>query len=217
MANGHVYSAPKAGDAVLGSQLADTLHGAANSGRIDGGAGLDTILYQGTAGSYKITHGAAGFTVSHGAAGTADTLVNVERIKFADATVALDIDGVGGQAYRIYQAAFDRTPDSGGLGFWIGAMDKGVTLAAVAQGFVDSQEFKDMYSSVVSNSDLVTRFYEHVLHRAPEKDGLEFWVGVLDQHAASVAAVLVAISESNENQAGLAPVIGNGFAYTPYG
>jgi hypothetical protein len=217
MANGHVYVAPKAAGAVLGSQLADTLHGAVNNGRIDGGGGLDTVLYQGTSSTYKITHGAAGFTVSHGNVATADTLVNVERIKFADATVALDINGVGGQAYRIYQAAFDRTPDGGGLGFWISAMDKGVTLAAVAQGFVDSKEFKDMYASVTSNSDLVNKFYEHVLHRAPEKGGFEFWVGVLDQHAASVADVLVAISESNENQAGLAPVIGNGFAYTPYG
>jgi hypothetical protein len=193
------------------------MHGAANNGRIDGGGGLDTVQYQGSASTYKITHGAAGFTVSHGNAATADTLVNVERIKFADATVALDIDGVGGQAYRIYQAAFDRTPDSGGLGFWIGAMDKGVTLAAVAQGFVDSREFKDMYASATSNADLVNMFYEHVLHRAPEKDGFDFWVGVLDQHAASVADVLVAISESNENQTGLAPVIGNGFTYTPYG
>jgi hypothetical protein len=217
MDNGHVYSAPKAAGAVLGSQLADTLHGAANSSRIDGGGGLDTVLYQGASSTYKITHGAAGFTVSHGNAATADALVNVERIKFADATVALDIDGVGGQAYRIYQAAFDRTPDSGGLGFWISAMDKGVTLAAVAQGFVDSKEFKDMYASATSNADLVNKFYEHVLHRAPEKGGFEFWVGVLDQHAASVADVLVAISESNENQTGLAPVIGNGFAYTPYG
>jgi hypothetical protein len=74
----------------------------------------------------------------------------------------------GGQAYRVYQAAFNRTPDLGGLGFWIGAMDKGVSLADVANGFT-----------------------------LPE--------------------VLVGISESPENQAGVIGVIQNGIGYTPYG
>jgi hypothetical protein len=217
MANGHIYVAPKAGDAVLGSAFADTMHGAANSGRIDGGGGLDTVIYNGAASEYKMTRGAAGFTIGHGVSATVDSLVNVERLKFRDAAVALDIDGVGGQAYRIYQAAFDRVPDSGGLGFWIAAMDRGTTLASVAKGFVDSKEFSDMYGTAPANTDLVGKFYEHVLHRPAEKDGLAFWVGVLDSHAASVPDVLVAISESNENQAALAALIGNGFAYTPYG
>jgi hypothetical protein len=218
MANGHVYSAPtKPGEAVLGSQLADTLHGAANGNHLDGAGGLDTIVYRGAYGAYHVAHGAAGFTVSKSTAATADTLVNVERLKFDDATIALDIGGVGGQAYRIYQAAFDRAPDSVGLGFWIAAMDHGTSLSAVAQGFVDSKEFKDLYGAAPSNADIVGKFYEHVLHRAPEKAGYDFWVSVLDQHQARTVDVLVAISESAENQAGLAPVIGNGFAYTPYG
>jgi hypothetical protein len=217
MANGHVYGAPNPGEAVLGSQLADSLHGAANSGKIDGGAGLDTVVYQGAYSGYTVLHSAGGFSVGKGAAATADTLVNIERIKFADATVALDIDGVGGQAYRIFQAAFDRAPDSVGLGFWIAAMDKGASLASVAQGFVDSKEFTDMYGAAPTNADLVGKFYEHVLHRAPEKAGYDFWLGVLDNHSATAVDVLVGISESAENHAGLAAVIGNGFAYTPYG
>jgi hypothetical protein len=96
-------------------------------------------------------------------------------------------------------------------------MDHGTPLASVAKGFVDSKEFQDMYGSAPTNVDLVGKFYEHVLHRPAEKGGFDFWVGVLDSHAASVADVLMAISESNENQAALAAVIGNGFAYTPYG
>ncbi|MGZ5199954.1 MAG: DUF4214 domain-containing protein [Telluria sp.] len=217
MANGHVYSAPNPGEAVLGSQLADTLRGAANSGHIDGAGGLDTVVYKGSYAAYQVAHSAAGFTVAHGTAASADTLANVERLKFDDATVALDIGGVGGQAYRIYQAAFDRVPDSVGLGFWIAAMDHGAGLSAVAQGFVDSKEFKDLYGAAPSSAELVGKIYEHVLHRAPEQGGYDFWVSVLDQHKASTVDVLVGISESAENQAGLAPVIGNGFAYTPYG
>lgn len=217
MTNGHVYVAPKPGESVLGSALADTMHGAADGGAIDGGGGLDTVTYQGAAGEYKIAHGAAGFTITHGGAGAVDTLVNVERLTFADATVALDIDGTGGQTYRIYQAAFDREPDKVGLGFWIGAMDRGASLTSVAQGFVDSSEFRATYGTAPTHADLVGKFYQHVLHRPAEKAGFDYWVGVLDGHSASVADVLVAISESQENRDALAAVIGNGFAYTPYG
>jgi hypothetical protein len=200
---------------MAGTQAADTLHGAANGGHIDGAGGLDTVVYMGAYAGYTVTRGASGFTVAKGSG--ADTLVNVERLKFDDATVALDIDGTGGQAYRIYQAAFDRVPDGGGLGFWINAMDHGSSLHAVAQGFVDSKEFRDVYGAAPTNAELVGKFYEHVLHRPAEPGGFNFWVSVLDQHQASMVDVLVAISESAENQAGLAPVIGNGFAYTPYG
>jgi hypothetical protein len=149
--------------------------------------------------------------------GAVNSLADVERIKFADKTFALDIDGNAGQAYRLYQAAFNRTPDSVGLGFWINALDGGTTLISVAQGFVNSAEFKDAYGANLSSRDLVTKFYTNILHRAPEAGGLDFWTGVLDSKAAGVADVLGAISESAENKAGLIGVIGNGFEFTPYG
>jgi len=48
----------------------------------------------------------AGYTVTDtaGADGT-DTLINVERLQFSDAKVAIDTSGNAGQAYRLYQAA----------------------------------------------------------------------------------------------------------------
>jgi hypothetical protein len=149
--------------------------------------------------------------------GAVNSLTDVERIVFADKTIALDIDGNAGQAYRLYQAAFNRTPDSVGLGFWISALDGGTTLTSVAQGFVNSGEFKDAYGVNLSSRDLVTKFYQNIMHRTPEAGGLDFWSGALDSKAAGVPDVLAAISESAENKAGLIGVIGNGFEFTPYG
>ena len=166
--------------------------------------------------SYTLTKTVSGWTVSSSSDGT-DTIQNIERIKFSDTTIALDIDGNGGQAYRIYQAAFNRTPDQGGLGFWISVMDGGAaTLNEVAGGFVASAEYKAMYSPSMSNLDLVNKYYLNILGRPAEAGGLGFWVGVLDDRRATVPQVLAAISESSENKAGLIGVIGNGFEYTPY-
>jgi hypothetical protein len=183
--------------------------------RVDGGAGLDFLSLPGARASYQLGHPAGGFTITD-AGGAVISLANVERIAFADATVALDILGSGGQAYRLYQAAFNRAPDSGGLGFQMWAMDTvGWSLEQVANGFIESPEFKETYGSL-SNREFVTQLYANVLHRAPDAGGLKFHVDLLDAGTVTRAQDLVGFSESPENQATLVGIIGNGFAYIPH-
>jgi len=200
-----------------GTATADTINNSAVSENIDGGAGIDTVGYTSNSTAVVITRSGQNTVVTNSTSGEVDTLTNVERLKFADKAVALDTDGVGGQAYRIYQAAFNRTPDSGGLGFWISVMDGGASLKAVAGGFVDSAEFKAVYGASPTNAEIVTRLYDNVLHRPGETGGYNFWLGILDRGDGTVADVLAAFSESAENQAGVIGVISNGFAYTPVG
>ena len=200
-----------------GTATADTINNSAVSENIDGGAGTDTLGYTSNSTAVVITRSGETTVVTNSTSGEVDTLTNVERLTFADKAVALDTDGVGGQAYRIYQAAFNRTPDSGGLGFWISVMDGGASLKAVAGGFVDSAEFKAVYGASPTNAEIVTRLYDNVLHRPGETGGYNFWLGILDRGDGTVADVLAAFSESAENQAGVIGVISNGFAYTPVG
>jgi post-segregation antitoxin (ccd killing protein) len=187
---------------------------------LSGGAGLDVVTYAGARADYVLTRVDGGFTVAarDGGGGT-DQLSGIERLRFADAGVALDVDagGTGGQAYRIYQAAFNRTPDAEGLSFWMNAMDKGVSLTDVAAGFMRSEEFVDIYGAAPSNVDLVSKIYLNVLHRAAEPTGLAYWTSALDQHLVTAAQALGMISESAENQAAVATIIGNGFSYQPFG
>jgi hypothetical protein len=202
----------------VGTAANDTFHSSAANYTVDGGAGIDAIHYQGASANFAIAASGSGFVVTDntGAEGI-NTLVNVERLQFADQTIALDIGGNAGQAYRVYQAAFNRAPDSAGLGYWIGNMDHGASLKDVAVGFVHSKEFSDVYGSAPGNADIVNHFYQNVLHRAGETAGVNYWTGLLDSKAASVADVLMGFSESAENQAALATLIGHGIAYTPFG
>jgi hypothetical protein len=55
-----------------------------------------------------------------------------------------------------------------------------------------------------------------VLHRAPDPGGYAFWMDFLDRGALTRAQVLEQFSESPENQAALASVIGQGFNFQPY-
>lgn len=202
----------------VGTAGNDTFHSSAGTYHTDGGHGIDTLQYSGKRADFSVAKsgGSAVVTDKSGAEGV-NHLDNFERLKFSDGAIALDIAGNAGQAYRLYQAAFARTPDAVGLGYWINALDQGVPLLTVAEGFMNSSEFKGIYGMEPTNTQLVTRFYENILNRQPEKGGLDFWVGVLDSKAATPVQVLASLSESAENQAGLASIIGNGFAYTPYG
>jgi Ca2+-binding RTX toxin-like protein len=202
-------------DLLTGDVQNNYLEGRSGNDIIDGGAGVDTAAYNGNRAYYVVTKTTAGWTVTSSAEG-ADTLTNIERLKFADAAVAFDISGTGGQAYRVYQAAFNRTPDAGGLGYWIKQMDDGTSLNSVAAGFIASAEFKSVYGANPTNAQIVAKLYDNVLHRPGETAGVNFWVGELNAGSRSVAEVLAGFSESAENQAGLIGVIGNGFAYSPF-
>lgn len=177
---------------------------------LDGGAGFDTAVYTGARASFTVTHDGAGFSVTD-AWGDHATLQNIERVQFGDGMVALDIDGTAGQAYRLYQAAFDRTPDKAGLGYWIEMLDHGQTLQDAARDFVASAEFSKLYGANVSDEQFVQALYQNVLHRPAEGAGYDFWVQSLQ--IVSRAEVLANFSESAENQAQVVGSIQNGIDY----
>jgi hypothetical protein len=202
---------PSARPAVFGSAGADALGVATGVVALDGGSGLDTAVYSGARASFHIAREGSGFAVTD-AWGDHASLVNVERVQFADAMVALDIHGTAGQAYRLYQAAFDRTPDKAGVGYWIDMLDHGETLVGAARDFVGSQEFKGLYGANINDSQFVQALYQNVLHRPAEGAGYDFWMASLQ--SVSRAQVLADFSESAENQAQVVGSIQDGFDYT---
>ena len=200
-----------ASGSITGTSGNDTLFNGTGDNTVSGLGGIDTYVSSGPRSRYTLTFGASSMTLTDltGTEGT-DTLTNIERLKFSDVTVAVDINGNAGQAYRLYQAAFNRTPDNSGLKYWIAAMDGGGSLHDVSAGFVSSPEFQALYGTNPTNDQFVTRLYNNVLHRAPEQAGYNYWVGVLNSNAISKIDTLVQFSESAENQAGVLSAITNG-------
>jgi serralysin len=200
---------------IIGTANPETINAAAaGNNAIDGGAGLDVALYGAPRANFTITKEVYGYSVVDTVGNNGhDTLVNIERVQFGDNNwVALDVDGVAGQAYRMYKAAFDRVPDVAGLGFWIRALDNGYSLTQIADEFIKSNEFKQMYMSDPSDANFITKLYEHVLHRAPEGDGYAWWLDHM--HSATRAEVLAFFTESPENQAQVIGTIQDGITYT---
>jgi pimeloyl-ACP methyl ester carboxylesterase len=203
-------------DVIYGGKGDDVIVGGNRAELIVGGAGIDTAIYSGNIANYTLTKTGSSYTIHDkaGADGT-DTLTNVERLSFSDMTVALDINGNAGQSYRLYQAAFNRTPDNGGLKYWIGIMDSGTSLQDVSSAFLLSNEFKTLYGANPTTGEFVNRLYSNVLHRAPDQGGYDYWVGLLDNHQITARDSLINFSESDENQLALIGVIQNGIDLYP--
>ena len=207
----------------------------------NGGDGTDTSVYRGKLADYSISAvsqiynpatlktDSAGFKVVDGVASRDGTteLINVERLEFSDYNVALDTDSANsaGGIYRLYQAAFDRQPDLSGIGYWINEADNGKSAVIMAEDFTWSKEFldlfhlptpKDNYFTGVEVKTLVEGMYTHVLHRAADAGGLNYYAGVIQAHEKTVGRVLAEISDSPENHSAVASSIANGIRYTPY-
>lgn len=179
-----------------------------------GFAGRDVVVMGASRATFTIGITADGQVLNVVGRGT-DQFQDVERLQFTDGWLAFDLDGNAGQAYRLYQAAFDRAPDLQGLGYWIRELDEGKgDLAWVANNFIISNEFTATYGSpaTVSNTEFLNLIYQNVLDRAPDADGFAYWMEELENNFGR-ERVLASFSESVENKANVDDAIDAGIWY----
>ncbi len=201
-------------DKLYGYSGNDLIQGSGGNDVLDGGEGVDTAIYANSRANYAIGNISTWtqVTAKNGNEGV-DAIVRIERLIFSDASVAIDINGNAGQAYRLYKAALDRTPDEKGLGDWIYALDSGLLdLNGVATGFINSAEFKGKYGNAPTNDEFITLLYQNVLDRSPDAKGFADWQRAFEL-GQTRESVLIGFSESPENQANVISLIGNGIQY----
>lgn len=194
----------------------------------DGGEGVDTSVYRGKRADYEVKFSddiwdsikddgsrISGYVVTDkGSSGDGfDNLIGVERLKFSDMTLALDV-GKGqnaGAIYRLYEAAFDRAPKPAGEGYWLKKLDGGESLQQIAAQFIQTDEFHRIYGDNPTPVDYIYKLFNNILGRDPKQGGLNYWLDKLDK--TSMADVLAGISESDENIHNAEALIANGIPY----
>jgi hypothetical protein len=193
-----------------GTAGADTIAANAGSNAVDGGAGLDVVVYSGSRDAYAIKKETWGYTVT-APNGEVDGLFNVERIKFDDGWKA--IDNTSAQIFRLYQAVLGREAEEKGLGYWNWRMDDGTSLHQVATEFMIQPEFKKLYGDNPTDQEFIFELYRNVLDREPDTGGLLYWSQMIGQNGR--AQMLIDFAESPENQALVIDMVGQGLDYTP--
>ena len=193
-------------DSISAGSGTDIFVGGAGDDILDGGDGFDKAQYVGSFYDFTIEKQLDSYNVQDRLSleGT-DTVTNVERLEFADGTLAFDTDGNAGQAYRLYQAAFERTPDPVGVGYHVNDIESnGLILHQIAGNFLASPEFESTYGSNLNDSDFVTALYDNVLGRAPDDFERQYYLDRFNKSESDPmwmdrAASLIGFSESPEN------------------
>ena len=145
--------------------------------------------------------------------GAIDEITGISTLTFSDTRISV-LDGITGvfnqvtgketkdaQMFRLYNASFNRFPDSNGLKYWINEYSKGITdYRNIAESFIISNEFKQRYGATNTNLEFATNMYKNILGRLPDSDGLNYWVSNLNAGTNSRVDVLGGFSESVENK-----------------
>ncbi|MBC5763912.1 M10 family metallopeptidase [Ramlibacter albus] len=192
----------------VGSAYADRITANAASNRIDGGAGTDTVVYTGGRSGYEVVRAGATTTVRD-ANGT-DTLVNVERLQFGDARVALDIDGNAGSAAKLLGAVYGAGALSNAslVGSTLAQLDGGVDRLQVAQRALDAK-----LGAHASSTAVIDLLFQNLLGRnatAAQHAELDVLVDVFGAAPLTLAAAELPVNQEQVNLVGLSA---HGLAY----
>ena len=193
---------------------------------IDGGAGIDTVVYGNSRSDSTLiqTSNSFSLTDNSSSAGT-DTLLNVERIKFSDGGIALDVGATqpAGQSVLLLGAVlpgrlvFDSSKQAL-LGAAIDLFDQGYSLQTLS-GAVMRLPIWDILTgkATPSNTDIATYLLTNVNGVAPDATTLAYAVSALNTETsfATQGNFLWHLAESTASLAhvGLVGLASTGLAY----
>lgn len=108
------------------------------------------------------------------------------------------------QVSQLYVSLFGRAPDGEGLGFWVGQLDAGKTMAQVAQDMYSVPAARAYYPAYATNEEIVATFYQNVLGRAVGNDteGQAFWVAEMNKPGATKGTVIAKLLDTVANYTG---------------
>ncbi len=163
-------------DTVLGDDGDDLMTGGSGDDNVDGGAGVDTAVYSIRFAQALIKRTIYGFTVDSAQDGL-DTLTGIERLKFTDISVALDLEGNAGITAKILGIVFGAAAvqNKGYVGIGLDLLDKGMSYEELMKGALEVA-----LGAGASNATVIKLLYTNAAGAPPSAQELTEFVGLLD-------------------------------------
>jgi serralysin len=161
----------------------DTFAGCALRVTVNGGVGTDKLELSTASAQEHVLKLRSGAVAIADASGDVALCRDVEQIQFSDTTVDTSTlavhDNLDLALIQIYVAAFRRAPETGGYNYWLHEeATRGLT--GVADVIFSLDSVKTIYPAGMSATDFVTAIYQNVFNRAPDTEGLNYWVQQLN-------------------------------------
>jgi hypothetical protein len=187
----------------------------ASTAPIIGSSSVDTFIVPMSRSGSTLTKSGNSISVINNSSMVSASLSNVERIKFADTSVAFDLDGAAGNAVQMLGAVFGK--DS--------LLNKGVVGIAVSiydQALMSNTQVARLALDVVlganpSNKAVVNLLYKNLIGIAPDPLSESLFVGMINngtytQESITLMATNLDVNKTNINMTGLSQT---GLEYTP--
>jgi hypothetical protein len=182
---------------------------------VDGRTGFNTVVYAGKKSDYTIRHEGDQYIVTALKAGTQsiDTLNHIQVIRFADQTAisqdsqitGIDVviatnSALSDEISGLYEAVFDRLPDTQGFTAWSDYAhqygDDRAALVRIANAFLSRSEFTAQHPNL-SNEQFIDLLYSEGFNRVAESSSRTAWIKALDD-GLTRAEILAEFSSSVE-------------------
>lgn len=172
----------------------DTVQAGLGNSTIVGGSGdYAVVKLGGSATNYTVTVNNGHAVVTNN---TTSKVTDISKIQYVqlDQGKALVFakDSVEAAITTLYETAFGRTADAGGLDYWFDLGRGGVSLKQIADAFTHTAEFSA--AAQKNDADFVQSLYQQTFGRAGEDAGVAYWTDAL-AHGATRADLILQFSQ----------------------
>ncbi|PSJ16189.1 M10 family metallopeptidase [Nitrosomonas supralitoralis] len=195
----------------IGGQGNDIFIGNGVSNSLDGGSGIDTVLIKSMHNQFTLNKISGGYLIATNAEpGNQDTLLNIERVKFDDIGVALDLNGNAGEVAKLLGAVFGASvvtnPEYAGIG--LAKADAGLSYEQLGEFAIHATKF-------TRHDEIVTLLWQNLFGTVPTQNEKSPYVNMLDSGEISVGslAMLAADSEVNAQNIHFTELMQTGLMY----
>lgn len=201
-----------ASERLQGGRGNDRLEGGGGDDQLDGGQGLDTAALARPRADYVIGPQARWVQGLAGEEGR-DGLQQIERLAFADGSLAFDLDGHAGLVARLLGAVFGpaAVADADYVGIGLAAADGGMDAEALALYALEAR-LGPGYSPAAQ----IDLLYRNLVDAPPTADEMGFWLGTLasGQYTPASLALMAAELPLNDQRIDLVGLAESGLAFT---
>jgi hypothetical protein len=199
---------------ITGTNLNDLLSVSTPSANVDGLVGIDTVVLGVAANSFKLQTSATGYNlVRQDGSGTV-SLVNVERLSFADQKLALELNGNAGSVAKTLGAVFGARavarPDLVGIG--LSLLDSGQFNAISLMGYA----LEVALGKNASPQAVVDLLYRNVVGVLPDAQTNKSFADLIvnGSHTAATLGDMAANTDINQANIQLVGLQQTGLAYS---
>jgi Ca2+-binding RTX toxin-like protein len=201
---------------VTGGTGSDTIVGGQGNSTVTGGGGHDILVIHGTHGDYVIVvNHVASAPSGNAEASTTGHVVVTNSVTGEQTDITgiqyVQLDGTDAMVFAastveagvatLYQAAFGRTGEFGGVEFWFDQAKGGESLHDIAVAFTNSAEFAS-HTAGLSDTAFVQQLYQDTFSRSADSGGLDFWVHALQSGSTRADLLTAFASVAAMNEAG---------------